>query len=342
MLTRREEERGESLAMHLALEIAMREAIFFGQIQAFVEVANLGSLTEAAASLYLSQPAITSRLNRLEQELGATLIDRSRGKSARLSEAGKAFLPYAQQIMTLLNDGERTVVDVKQAASKDLLISATPNLSSYFLPVVVKRFQMRHQEGRIHIRSELSQDVLQSVHRGDVNIGLGRSLPHPEIECIPLFEEEWEFAVGAIHPLAHKAEVTIADLAGQVLIHDGPSASYLEFWGRLFKSGEIRLQRSIEIDNNETAKGLMAQGIGIGLLPKTGSVKEFADGSLCRIAVKGIAPMRRQMAAMRLRNSVQSALAREFLALVKVHVDEMGLRESASEARPRSIEARSR
>src|SRR5689334_20699289 len=115
----------------------MRAALFIGQIQAFVEVARLGSMREAATYLYVTQPAITSRLNRLEHELGAALVVRTKGKGVELSDAGRAFLPFAQRILVTLDDAERVIMEAKEATSGDLTVSATPTLCTNLLPLPI-------------------------------------------------------------------------------------------------------------------------------------------------------------------------------------------------------------
>ena len=78
------------------------------EIQTFVAIADLGGFTQAGLRLHRSQPAISRRLGLLEQELGAPLFDRIRGH-ARLTEAGRAFLPHAEAALAALKDGREAV-----------------------------------------------------------------------------------------------------------------------------------------------------------------------------------------------------------------------------------------
>src|SRR6266511_2013362 len=85
----------------------------YPQLQAFVEVARRGSVTRAAKALYVTQPALTARLNALERSLQAELLVRRRG-GARLTEAGREFLPYAERALQAVDEGRQVLGELRR------------------------------------------------------------------------------------------------------------------------------------------------------------------------------------------------------------------------------------
>jgi DNA-binding transcriptional LysR family regulator len=83
------------------------------QLEAFVEVVRRGSVTAAARSLYVTQPALTARLNALERTVGSPLLVRRRG-GVRLTEAGRAFLPYAERALQAIADGRTVLAELER------------------------------------------------------------------------------------------------------------------------------------------------------------------------------------------------------------------------------------
>src|SRR5438132_6928967 len=108
------------------------------EIEAFVEVARRGTLSRAASSLFVTQPALTARLQRLELDLGEPLFLRT-PRGMRLTDAGRAFLPYAERTLAELEEGRRLVANLGSGRAGQLAIGAAPAVSTYVLPAVLKR-----------------------------------------------------------------------------------------------------------------------------------------------------------------------------------------------------------
>src|SRR5437660_9596507 len=110
--------------------------VLLNQLEGFVEVARQANLSRAAESLYVTQPALSFRLQSLEAELGQTLFVRSR-TGMELTDAGRAFLPYAQRALDTLADGAHLVAQMGQGAVGELRIGAAPAISTYVLPLLL-------------------------------------------------------------------------------------------------------------------------------------------------------------------------------------------------------------
>ena len=158
------------------------------QIETFLAVATFGGFHRAAEALRISQPAVSARIKALEQSLGATLFARSRG-GLTLSDAGRTLRPYAEQLLRTASLARQAVHELWPGSEGPLQIAAALSICVYFLPDVLKHFQRAHPNVIINIRSGHSKEVLEMVLGGEAEIGLARSLQHPEVETLSLGDD---------------------------------------------------------------------------------------------------------------------------------------------------------
>src|ERR1043166_1896744 len=102
------------------------------QLDAFVEVVRGGTVTGAARALYVTQPALTARLNALERDVGNPLLVRKRG-GVRLTEAGRVFLPYAERALQAVAEGRAVLTELRRGAAGHVAVCASPIVSTYAL-----------------------------------------------------------------------------------------------------------------------------------------------------------------------------------------------------------------
>src|SRR6266487_5653294 len=113
------------------------------QILAFLEVARRGNLSRAAKALYVTQPTLTARLQALEANLGEQLFVRTR-RGMRLTEAGEAFLPYAEHAVKAIDDGRERLAELRRGTVGKLVLGSPPTVSTYTLPALLARFTEEH------------------------------------------------------------------------------------------------------------------------------------------------------------------------------------------------------
>ena len=169
--------------------------MLLSQIEAFLTVAERRSVSAAAAVLYVTQPALTTRIKKLEGELGVDLFVRT-ARGMRLTAEGRAFRPHAQRALQSLASGRELLRELREGRVGELLVGA-PAISTYVLPLVLRRFQASFPNVHLIVRTGHSEEVLELVLREQVQIGLVRELPHPAVVSTPLYEDE---IVLVVHP----------------------------------------------------------------------------------------------------------------------------------------------
>ncbi|HTE86833.1 MAG TPA: LysR family transcriptional regulator [Dehalococcoidia bacterium] len=272
-----------------------------GQLQAFREVARLGTISRAADALFVGQPALTARIQGLERILGSSLFARGRHGS-RLTEAGRAFLPHAERALAAVERGQAAVAEVVSGAGGRLTIGAAPAVSTYVLPTMLHRFQADHPGVHLSVRSGHSEDVLEMVLREEVDLGLMRPIQHAEVISSRLYEDELVLVVHSGHPFASSGEIRMEDMATEYLILFDRTSSYHELTSSVFRQAGIAPRGYLEVDNIDAAKRMVEQRLGIALLPRTSVLAEIGAGRLSPVEISDMAPLKRQIVVARRRD----------------------------------------
>jgi len=289
------------------------EPVQLSQLDAFAAVVRAGSISGAAEELFVGQPAVTARIQALERAIGASLFVRARTGS-RLTEAGRALLPYVHRALTAVAAGRRAVDDVASGSGGRLTIGAAPAVSTYVLPVVLHRFQQEHPLVRLSVRSGHSEEVLAMVLREEVDVGLMRPIQHAEIITSPLYEDQLVLVVHSGHEFASRGEIRMHQMASEHLILFDRTSSYHELTSSIFRQAGIAPRGYLEVDNIDAAKRMVEQRLGIALLPLTSVQAEIGTGRLAPVTVADMAPVLRQIVvARRLDAGAPSMVVADFL-----------------------------
>jgi DNA-binding transcriptional LysR family regulator len=268
------------------------------QVEGFVEVARQGTLSRAAEGLFVTQPALTARLQALEAEIGAPLFRRTR-RGMELTEAGRAFLPYAERALTALREGGELVGELGRGIAGELVIGAAPGVGTYVLPQLLVRFTEHNPNVRLVVRTGHSEEVLGMVLRNEIDVGLVRELRHPLVESQPLYEDELVLVVEPGHSFAETGRIALEAISGERLILFDRTSSYYDLTNALFREAGVAPRGIMELDNIDAAKQMVEQGLGVALLPGTAVSAELEAGTLNAVTIEGARPIRRRIVAIR-------------------------------------------
>jgi DNA-binding transcriptional LysR family regulator len=277
--------------------------VLLAQIEAFLTVAERRSVSAAAGVLYVTQPALTTRLKNLERELGVDLFVRT-SRGMRLTAEGRAFRPHAQRALQSLAAGRELLRERREGRVGELIVGAAPAISTYVLPLVLRTFQASFPNVHLIVRTGHSEDVLELVLREQVQIGLVRDLPHPAVTSTPLYEDEIVLVVHPQHRLAGEASIAVQELGDERLILFDRTSSYFVLTSAFFREAGVVPRGVMELDNVDATKKMVEHGLGIAFLPYTAVREELADGSLREVAIQGYEPVRRPIVALRRRDAV--------------------------------------
>jgi DNA-binding transcriptional LysR family regulator len=287
------------------------------QVEGFLEVARRGSVSRAAEALFITQPTLTARLQGLERELGTPLFLRT-PHGMRLTDAGRAWIPFAERALRALVDGRDALEQVMSATAGHLMIAAAPAISTYVLPELLERFVAAHPRVEVSVRTGHSENVVELVLHDEVQIGLGRAIHHPDLELRPFHTEDLVLVCAPDHPFTRRSSVAMAEVAGQKPIMFDRTSSYYEITQATFLSRGVSLRGLMELDSIEAVKKMVERGLGIALLPGSAVAREATGGTLCVVRMKDAPPMQNTIVAYRRRDSGQpTGIVAAFLDLLE-------------------------
>jgi len=289
--------------------------MLLSQVEAFVEISREGNLSRAAAGLFVTQPALTARLQSLEAELGQRLFTRSR-RGMQLTDAGRSFLPYAERALAALRSGADVVSDIRTGSAGELAIGAAPAVSTYVLPALLDQFVRDYPRVRLLVRTGHSEELVEMVLRSEVQVGIVRELTDPRVVSQPLYEDELVLVVNRGHPFAERAAVPLEWLASERLIFFDRTSSYYDLTNAMFREAGVTPRGALELDNIDAAKKMVEQGLGVALLPNTAITQEVERGALRRVTLTGTRPVRRRIVAIARRDAEHAPPVVAFRALL--------------------------
>lgn len=243
-------------------------------LRSFLAVAHRLSFTRAADDLTMTQPGVSRQIGQLERELGVVLFERL-GRSVQLTDAGRALVPLAEQ---LLGQIERSVEAVRCYASADrgsLRIGASTTPGYYWLPPVLGAFHKRHPGVELHLVVANTREIEQRIHRNELDLGfVGGHLTSDTLRTEHVADDEIVCISGPHHPLGRGGTATASRSRGATvaalnratwIVRERGSATRALFEQQLAKVG-VHLEHVIELDSPEGIKALVAAGIGVSFL----------------------------------------------------------------------------
>lgn len=248
------------------------------QLRYFATAARVGSMTEAASQLMVSQSAVSTAVSHLEREFAVQLFIRHHAKGLSLTPQGERFLREAKTLLTSVHELVEVTHGLGHRIEGELHIGYFTTLAPFFLPRLLTEFAARYPDVRLSFLEGEIETVRDATLAGNVEVALVYDIDlGDEVGRTPLTEVPAHVIVAEDHPLADKGSIHLADIADEpmVLLDLPHSAKY--FTSILTSVGvvpEIRYRST----NYETVRALVAAGHGYALLNQRSTVPtEFEE-----------------------------------------------------------------
>ncbi|MBI4200890.1 MAG: LysR family transcriptional regulator [Chloroflexi bacterium] len=286
-----------------------------GQLEAFANVVEHLNFSRAARAMGLTQPSLSARILALEREVGEPLFHRM-GRGVRLTDAGRAFLPYVQRALESLKDGRDTLGAFHRASAGKLHIGSARAICAYVLPGILERFRRGYPGIDVAIKTGRSSDVLEMLLSDQVQVGLTRSIVHPDIEARHLYDEHVVLVTHPTHRFARAGEASIYDVAHEPLILYDRDSSYFVLINRVVREAGIDPHVQMDLDSIEATKRMIERGLGISFLPRNALRRELELGTLAAIPIKEGYDVVLPTSVMVRKARSRSAMVQAFLGLL--------------------------
>src|ERR1035438_8822649 len=185
----------------------------FDQIETFLEVAKLSSFSRAAERRFRTQPAISSQIRSLEEEVGAKLLDRSGGRVA-VTAAGKVFQKYAEETIEQRRVMLIALAEMHRVPRGEIVVSANEGTCLHILPEVFAEFKRQYPDVAVNVKRSEHQKILEALIENSCDFGVvSMPIKDKRYTVVPIHKDELVVITPAKHPLAGRNEVSLADVA---------------------------------------------------------------------------------------------------------------------------------
>ena len=277
------------------------------QLRAFHHVALTGSFSRAAEVLHVTQPAISDQIRKLEEEYDTLLFNRAK-RQVTLTWAGSELLAITRRLFDAEDQALQLLSENRALQGGTLRIVAD---SAAHVLQVLAAFRARYPGVRVTIHAGNSQQVMDSLHAYDADLGVVGEIPQGEVfDHLRLNATPITAFVAKDHPLADLPRLTFADLAGQALVLRERGSKTRTKLEQAAAAVGVTLEAAIEAEGREAVREIVASGAGMGFV----SGAEFIpDARLVAIPMEGGDLMMMQEALICLRERRNGKLVRAFL-----------------------------
>ena len=283
------------------------------KLKIFSIVAQAGSFSKAAKSLYLTQSAISQHICSLENKLGTQLFER-KPTGVQLTPSGQTLLQYTQKILWLVSAAENAVTNVENLSEGQLKLGATPVAAIYLLPTWIKNFFNRYPALNTSLHTAITADIIQKIINGQLDLGFveGELEPSTDFHSHVLQEITLYLVVNKNHPWSQREEISLQELNDARFVMR-PLESHTRIWvNQLFKQHNIAPQIIAEFDDPEVIKHAVINGMGATILPICMIEKERAQKTLYAIPIQEFT-LKRTLKLIWKANTLLSPISRAFL-----------------------------
>ena len=174
----------------------------FDQLETFIEVTRLASFSRAAEKRFRTQPAISSQIRSLEEEIGAKLLDRSGGKVS-LTASGKLFLRFAEDTLDARKAAMTAIAETERVPRGEIVVGANEGTCLHILPEVFANFKKQYPDVSVNIKRADYAKVLESVIDNSVDFGVvSMPITDTRLTAVPIHRDELVLIAPPKHPLS--------------------------------------------------------------------------------------------------------------------------------------------
>lgn len=289
----------------------------FDQLETFLEVARHASFSRAAEKRFRTQPAISSQIRGIEEEVGAKLFDRSGGRVS-LTAAGKAFLKYVEETLDARKAMMVAIAEMERVPRGEIIVGANEGTCLHILPHVFAEFKKQYPEVSVNIKRADYAKVLESIIDNSVDFGVV-SLPVNDnrLTVVLIHRDELVLITPPQHPLSKMKSATIADASKFPLIvpKAGHTRDAIE---QLFHERRLKPNFTMELDSSELLKRFVAADVGIGYISRSNVEEDVRAKALAAISLAD-AHVRRDLALVFRKDKALSRAALAFIDIAVKH-----------------------
>lgn len=266
------------------------------------------NITKTAEILFISQPAITYRIQQLEKEFGIIIIHRGR-RGVEFTPQGESLVKYAKDMILQLHKTKEYLLSIDNKVAGTLKVGSTNSLATYKLPHILKKFSTLFPDVEFKVLTKMSSELVNLVFKQDVHVGFIRhELGWPDEKQLLMVENIC---------IVSKSEVHINELPSLSRIvykTDSSLENTIDNWWKATFSKPPTI--TMEVDKMETCKEMVINGLGYAIMPDL-LLHDIPEIFKYQLKTKYGEPILRKSWMIYRKESMQMALIKAFVDFVK-------------------------
>jgi LysR family hydrogen peroxide-inducible transcriptional activator len=240
----------------------------FHQLRYVCAIADTGNFSRAAERCQIAQPSLSQQVLKLEEDLGAKLFDRL-GRSVRLTEAGRAFIPHARAVLEQMEAARLSVADKNADLRGCVAAGVIPTVAPYLIPSYTTAFAKNYPDAKLRIVEDTTSVLVAGLRDLSLDVAiLALPLRHKDLELFPIRTEPLFAVMRRDHPRASAESLALKDLRGEsfVMLRDGHCFRDLS----IATCTRARITPNIAFESGQFSSllGMVAAGVGVSLVPE--------------------------------------------------------------------------
>jgi LysR family transcriptional regulator, hydrogen peroxide-inducible genes activator len=240
----------------------------FNQLKYVCAIADTGNFSRAAERCQITQPSLSQQILKLEEDLGVKLFDRL-GRSVRLTEAGRVFVPQARAILDQMDVARSSVAEKNADLRGSVAVGVIPTVAPYLMPGYTAAFAKKYPDAKLRIIEETTSVLIEGLRDLSIDVAiLALPLHHKDLELFPIRTEPLFAALRKDDPRAQAPSLALKDLRGEsfVMLRDGHCFRDLS----ISTCTHARVTPNIAFESGQFSSllGMVAAGVGVSLIPE--------------------------------------------------------------------------
>ena len=264
------------------------------QLRSFVAVSETEHISQAAASLFLTQAAVTQQVRHFERATGLQLFERD-GRRVRLTDAGRLMADTCRAALRSVEVVEDSALAMRHLQAGSLELGASPTCATYYVPPYLAEFTRQHPGIKLAMSVEPSADLSRRVLVGTLDCAVIEGEPDPQLVVFEMTKDELILVAHRDHPLSRLRRISQDDLAKHLYLGRGPQWSAEKHVRAMLGEAYDRVD-VLNLGHPEYVRAALLAGLGFCALPKRAVASDLIRGEVKRLPVP---PVLRPISAVR-------------------------------------------
>ncbi len=257
------------------------------QLKIFYLASKCGNLSLAADELYITQPAVTKGIQRIQEHYDIKLFNRF-GKKLVMTDAGKDLYRIAEKIFDLEAQAEESIRDFQEQKKGHIRIHASESFGAYYLPDIINAFCKEHPLLQVSASVLPTKTVVENIAALKTDIGfISNRIEHEKVTCTEILEDQMVFITSSNDPLINKKRLTVMDLNGRAMIVHEKGSVPSQVITQFIKENKISVSIPLELSSNRAILEAVSEGLGIALVCRNVAEEGFRSNRLAELIFPG-------------------------------------------------------